>query len=411
MIQALERPFISPFGRACLFGLVALLITALPTHLEASPFNNYVVLANAFLHHHVWIDWPNEKVDAVLFAGKHFVVNDPVPSLLLLPYVAIAGLAANQTLLGGVLAFVAAAAAWRIAENLAVPLGRAAIVCAFMFAGTDLWWTAVLGDVWFLAQTTAVAFTLLALMELSGRKPKGWLVAFYYTLAMGSRFTLVMALPVMAYFVYLGNLDAYRAIYEDRMRRLLSFCSIVAAYGVAWMGYNFARWGVVWDAGHTVFYHEDVTAGSPLGSPFGVRNLPYQIRSFFLAPPFFRCTLKPSFRCLPPYIVPSLRGTALTWTSPALLFAVWGRQPWQSVRALWLATILVAAPSFLYYVNGYTQYGMRHALDFEPFLFVLMLLAAREHVPPWAALLVAYSIMASCYGVWFWVRYVLPYYR
>jgi hypothetical protein len=403
MIEAIGRPFTNPFGRACLFGLVALVITAIPTHLAPTPFNNYVVLANAFLHQHVWIDWPNPKVDAVLYAGRHYVVNDPVPSLLLLPYVAFAGLAANQTLLGGILAFVAAAAAWRIAENLSVPLGRAAVVCAFMFAGTDLWWTAVLGDVWFLAQTTAVAFLLLALMELSGPRPKGWLVALYYAFALGSRFTLVMALPVMAYFVYIGNLDAYRPIYADRARRLLSFCTVVAGYGIAWTSYNIARWGVVWDAGHTVFYHEDVSAGSPYGSPFGLRNVPYQIRSFFVAYPFFRSR--------PPYVIPSLRGTALTWTSPALIFAVWGRQPWQTVRALWLATILVAAPSFLYYVNGYTQFGMRHALDFEPFLFVLMLLAAREELPMWAIVLIGYSIAASVFGVWLWVHYVLPYYR
>jgi hypothetical protein len=403
MIQAVTRPFGSPLGRACLFGLVALAITVIPTHLAPSPFNNYVVLADAFLHRHVWIDWPNPKVDAVTFAGKHYVVNDPVPSLLLLPYVLIAGLGANQTLLGGVLAFVAAAAAWRIAENLAVPLGRAAIICAFMFAGTDLWWTAVLGDVWFLAQTTAVAFVLLALMELSGPKPKAWLVALYYTLAMGSRFTLAMALPVMAYFVYVGNLDAFRPIYEDRGRRLFAFGGVVGAYACAWMGYNVARWGVIWDAGHTVFYHEDVSAGSPFGSPFGLRNLPYQIKSFFVAVPYFRPR--------PPYVIPGMRGTALTWTSPALIFAVWGRSPWQTVRALWIATVLVAAPSFLYYVNGYTQFGMRHALDFEPFLFVLMLLAAREDLPAWVTVLVCYSIAASVFGVWIWVHYVLPYYR
>jgi hypothetical protein len=403
MLHVVARPWADPFGRACLFGFAAVIITFLPTHLQTTPFDNYVVLANAFLHHHIWIDWPNRRIDAVYFGGRHYIVNDPVPSLLLLPYVAFAGLAANQTVLGGVLAFVAAAAAWRVAENLAVPLPRALVVCAFMFAGTDLWWTAVLGDVWFLAQTTAVAFLMLALMELSGPQPKGWLVGLYYVFALGSRFTLIMALPVLAYFVYVGNLDAYRAIYTDRLRRVLSFFGVVALYGCAWTSYNLARWGVIWDAGHTIFYHEDETAGSPYGSPFGLRNLPYQIRSFFLA--------APTFRPRPPYIIPSMRGTALTWTSPALIFAVWARSPWQTVRALWLATVLVAVPSFLYYVNGYTQFGMRHALDFEPFLFVLMLLAAREHLPAWATALVCYSIAATTFGIWIWVRYVLPYYR
>ena len=103
-----------------------------------------------------------------------------------------------------------------------------------------------------------------------------------------------------------------------------------------------------------------------------------------------------------------LRGTALTWTSPALVFAIWARQPWQSVRALWIATVLVAAPSFLYYVNGFTQYGMRHALDFEPFLFVLMLLAARDRLPRWVIALSIYSIAATTYGVWLWATFIVP---
>jgi hypothetical protein len=400
MTAAPVRLAASPLVRACLFGLLAFAITALPSHFHYTPFNNYVVLASAFLHGHVWIDWPNPHIDAVYYYGRHYVVNDPVPSLLLLPYVALVGMAANQTLLGGVLAFVAGAAAWRIAENLEVPLGRAAVICAFIFAGTDLWWTAVLGDVWFLAQTSCVAFLLLALMELSGRNPKGWLVGLYFVLAIGSRFTVAMALPVMAYFVWIGNLDAYRADYRDRTRRLVSFGAVIVAYAVVWMAYNEVRWGVIWDAGHTVFFHEDAQAGSLYGSPFGLHNLRMQIVSFFITAP----------RVLPrfPFIFPSFRGTALTWTSPALVFAIWARQPWQSVRALWIAAICVAAPSFLYYVNGYTQFGMRHALDFEPFLFVLLLLAARDRLPKWETALVCYSIASTAYGIWIWVRFVLP---
>jgi len=58
-----------------------------------------------------------------------------------------------------------------------------------------------------------------------------------------------------------------------------------------------------------------------------------------------------------------LNGIAMTWTSPALAIALFARRPRALVIGLWLATLLVAGPSFLYYVNGYAQFGMRHALD------------------------------------------------
>ena len=69
---------------------------------------------------------------------------------------------------------------------------------------------------------------------------------------------------------------------------------------------------------------------------------------------------------------------------------------------MWAAAILVAVPSFLYYVNGYAQYGMRHALDFIPFLYVLMLLSARVRLPLWVKGLIVYSCVAGSYGVWYW---------
>jgi hypothetical protein len=388
---------LGPFVRACVFGLAAIAITALPSHVKPTPFYNYVLLADAFLHGHVWIDWPGSFIDAVLYNGQRYVVNDPVPALLLVPYVWFVGTSANQTLLAVLLAGVAAAAAWRIAENLDVPRGRAIWICAFLFAGTDLWWGSVLGDVWFLAQTSAVAFMLLSLMELSGPKPRGSLVAFYYVLAIGSRFTVVMALPVVAYLVYLGNLDAYRPLYDQRLRRLAAFGIVVAVFAGLWMYYNYIRWGVVWDSGHTIFFHQDVDAGSPFGSPFGFNHISEQLYSFFV--------LRPRFLPSAPWIYPLRFGTALTWTSPALIYALWAREPYVTVRAMWIAALLAAGPSLLYYVNGYSQFGMRHALDFEPFLFVLMLLAARRQMPKWVPPLVAYSIAATGYGIWFWLTY------
>ena len=68
--------------------------------------------------------------------------------------------------------------------------------------------------------------------------------------------------------------------------------------------------------------------------------------------------------------------------------------------------ILTAMPNFVYYVNGFAQYGMRHALDFIPFLVALMFLAARERLALWAKALILYSCAASLYGVWFWNAYL-----
>jgi len=54
----------------------------------------------------------------------------------------------------------------------------------------------------------------------------------------------------------------------------------------------------------------------------------------------------------------------------------------------------------------FAQFGMRHALDFEPFLVALMMLAVRQRMPIWGKALVAYSIAVGLWGCWYWQTFV-----
>ena len=103
-----------------------------------------------------------------------------------------------------------------------------------------------------------------------------------------------------------------------------------------------------------------------------------------------------------PGMRPEITGLAITWTSPALVLAFFARKPTRLVVALWAAALLVAFPSFIYYVNGFAQFGMRHALDFEPFLVALIMLACRERIPQWGYILLTWSMLAGLWGCWYW---------
>src|SRR5262249_23118513 len=101
-----------------------------------------------------------------------------------------------------------------------------------------------------------------------------------------------------------------------------------------------------------------------------------------------------------------ISGVALTWTSPALILALFARSPLRWTIALWVLALLTAAPNFVYYVNGFAQFGMRHALDFEPFLVALMMLAVRDRFAAWGYALFAYSCVAGLWGIWYWQTFV-----
>jgi hypothetical protein len=383
---------------ALLAGLLGAIVALAFAHGRVTPYDNYVLLASQMLHGQLWIDplWPGPEIDAVLFDGHRYIVNDPVPAILMLPLVAFLGTHANQTLLACLLCGVAVGAAWALLERLGVTDRVAVWLVVFFLAGTDLLWCSMLGDVWFIAQTSAVAFTMLALCELAGKR-RGWLVALWIALALGSRFTLVMALPVVLWWVR----DGFQTR-ATRPRSALAFVGSLVPFFALWAAYNLARWHVPWDAGHTIFYHQDPFMGSVTGSPFGLDNVPTELFSFFVVAPALHAEF--------PYVEPLAFGTALWFTSPALVLAFFAREPRRLVVSLWAATLLVAGPSLLYYANGGSQFGMRHALDFVPFVLVLMGLAARSdlRVPVWRAaqVLIVWSAAAGVFGCWYWNTYL-----
>jgi hypothetical protein len=371
--------------RATLAGLTAFVIGVVSAHGRQTFYDNYVWLARAFLKGRIAIDWPGPYIDALPFRGEHWVIEGPFPALLALPFVAVFH-DANQTLIALALAAVAVSACWVTCERLGLGIGKTAWITAFLFAGTQLWWCAMLGDVWFLAHVAAVACTFVALAELVGPR-RGWVVGLAATAATFSRFGLVLAVPVYAWLLWCERSG------NDRRRALVGFAAVLGLGALLWVAYNLARWGVWYDIGYTAWYHQD-EVGSPVGSPFQLRYLPMQVQAFFLqGVGWYRRY---------PWVVPGLGGVALTLVSPAFVIALFARRPRGLAIGLWLAALLVAGPSFIYYVTGYAQFGMRHALDFAPFLVVLMALAVRTGINLFERGLIVWSILVSSWGVWFW---------
>jgi len=378
-------------------GVLAAFACAAASGFRATPYDNFVLLADAFRHGRVWIDWPGPYIDALPYHGRYYVIEAPLPALLLLPAVMLRGTLASQSLLSAILGGVAVWATWEIGERLRVVVLARTAICGLLFFGTDLFWAATFGDVWFIAHVASVAFTMLALLELAGAR-RGWLVALFAACAVESRFALVLALPVYGAMLALGIGDAPSAEPRaGRLRRLATFGAMLVPFVAFYLWYDVARWGSLDDIGYTAWFHQD-SAGSPFGSPFALRYLGYELQSFFVQ----GAGLQPTF----PYVVPTLSGLALEYTSPALVLAFFARGARSFVAALWVATLLTATPDFIYYVNGYAQFGMRHALDFEPYLAVLALLATRRAYGPavtalWG-LLLAYSMAVGGWSVWYW---------
>ncbi|MGD1065389.1 MAG: hypothetical protein ABR975_01060, partial [Vulcanimicrobiaceae bacterium] len=131
---------------AYLAALAAFLVILASSHLRSTQQNNYVRVADAWLHGHMWMDWPGRWMDAVAYHGQHYGVDGPVPAIFVIPSVLLWGTAANQTTIAILFAAVAVGLAWRLAEKLGVrDTGTLTYLTLFLVAGTDVWWCAELG--------------------------------------------------------------------------------------------------------------------------------------------------------------------------------------------------------------------------------------------------------------------------
>src|SRR3954467_7705711 len=164
--------------------VLALVLYVLGNGERLNFYNHFVWQADAFLHGRVSIPYPVPEgasdepfndyfqdvlpVDGTLVGpdgvatGAALVPFPPLPALVLLPLVAVQGLAADQGLLLAGLAAIGVGLAWWVLGRLPITLEVRALVTVFFALGTVWWWTAVVGSTWYFAHVVATDLGLLA---------------------------------------------------------------------------------------------------------------------------------------------------------------------------------------------------------------------------------------------------------
>jgi hypothetical protein len=348
-------------------------------------YNNYALLADAWRDGRIWIYQPPASIDALQYLGHWYIIEAPIPAVLMLPLVLIFGAAANQTLVAIACAAVLVAAIDVTLGRMGIGDGTRAWIVAFTAAGTVLWWCASFPAVWMFAHIAGAMFLALVFAEWYGHR-RPWLLGLLLACAALSRFpTVLCALPLFLWLM----LDTPAS---SRLRAALSAIAGAAPLFILYAIYNYARWHTFSDIGYTLWYHQD-QVGEPTGSPFRLQYLPFNLYSFLLLAPGYVQTF--------PWVQPTGAGVALTLTSPALILSFAAPARSRETVALGVAALLVAVPSLLYYVNGSEQFGMRHAMDFLP---PLLLLCARgfDRCPRGMSIaLIVYSLIANAFGEYY----------
>lgn len=354
--------------------LVVVLVASLvdPIRRASGETNLHALQAQAFLQGR--FDLSRHYHDTAVFEGRYYVPFPPAPAILMLPFVALLGVHATNTVVWSLaVTFLSAWLMWRILRRLGVDRRARPWLLTAFFLGTVYWSCMTMsGGVWFTAHIASVVAFLLAVDEALGKK-RGLLVGLYLGIAFLSRqLTLALAPFLLALLLWEGEPVAVHL----RWQRTLGLAASCAACGVLYLAFNWARFGDPFDTGYRYLQLNGFLLARFLDH--GLFSARYVL---FNALYLFVQGFHINFGGNRSLLVQGMDGfgTSLLAASPFLLTALAARWRKPLLWAAWVSVALCLVPQLFYYNNGWWQInGQRFAMDFLPLLMILAGLGVKQ---------------------------------
>jgi hypothetical protein len=335
-----------------------------------------------------------ERREIVSRTDTWYVSFPPGPALVLLPAVAVRGIAAPDVLITCLFAALIpvvfllwfdrergreagrgrehlwAAAAWTFASPAA-------------FVGAH-------GRVWFTAQVFgALCLTLYLASSWNLRRP-AW-AGLWLGLAIACRPHLAFALPF--FMTEWWRVSAGRRRWEAALR----FAIPLAVVGAVLMTLNVQRFDDPFEFGHRYLDIRWQQRMQEVGM-FSTEYLGRNLRCAFSLLPVWRDG--PWDGRLPRV---SLHGSSILLGAPWVLALAWARDRCPQRWGLLISAVAVAVPSLLYQNSGQIQFSYRFAIDWLPMILAAIVFGGGAR-RPWFPMLVGVGAIWQLYGAWLFGR-------
>lgn len=461
----LAEPYVQGFVLPASFFLITFLVYWYGGPQETI-FDNHVNQANSLLHGHLDLvpEYSGFITEPALKDGKMYLQHGLGPALLLLPSVAIFGRDVNQTFVSVLLAAACAPLVyWIVRTQVKSVASQIWLVLLFMF-GTIFWYVGANGGVWFLSHTATMFFMLVAIWATLGRR-QPMLAAAAVGAAFLCRSTVAVSFPF--FLIMFSDMWWEPDSGGGLLRRidpepLLRMAAGAAPFVLFAMVVNYLRFDNPLEGGYSYGeqVHQDHLQWLYNHGVLHISYIPRHIPAMFEEVRVLQTDA--------PYVLPTLSGMAIWATTPAFFVALFARvrdarvaiggalalavavgliigqevsDLWNAgledvdvplglnllpfwvmigvaaysghrardrlVIACWAAIIPIAFTLFLFAATGWAQFGYRYALDFYPFLFLLVVRAANERMRWYVVALILASIIVNLWGV-VWLYHFQP---
>ncbi|AWN49568.1 hypothetical protein DK419_27195 [Methylobacterium terrae] len=380
---------------AALGALALLGLLVLRGALRDPGLNSHGALADALLHGRLWIESCPE-IDCALFQGRTYVIFPPLPALVALPFVAVFGFPGFKgfVLLAMALGAISLWAWHRIFRALDVEEPDALwLLAAIAFASPLFQVTLRAEGVWFYAQSVGFLMTTLSLWAVICRRSLP-LAGLFVALAFLCR-QMAIFYPLFLLLLALPRHEGWRETARGLMRPVLLAGIPVAIALLAYVAYNYARFGSPTETGYA-FIHNPGSAGFIWRR---ITEVGLFSRDYVLFNALYLFLQGIHFEFGGPYLTQltgiDRSGSGLLVMSPWLLLAFYARLD-RAFAAGALVIAIIAGITLFYHSNGADQTAtQRYTLDWLPILIVLMLRGERPRAFAALPLLVTWGILAN----------------
>lgn len=332
---------------------------------------------------------------------NYYVYFGPLSSLMLLPFVFIFGEKVPQVSLGVFSMIVSFLCVYLIALRFKFGKTDSLWLSTFFVFSTVLFSSSVINITAYQVEALGVPFILLAITTYLYKR-NAFFVGLFIGLALLTRITLVGAVAFFFFEIFYKRFTVKQFI--------ILLIPVVMALGLIG-AYNNRRFHSVLETGYKYNISkasDHIKKNHELGEISPI-HLPGNVYSFLIMSPeplFQKGT--DGFALQFPYMKANPWGIAIWFTSPLFLFLILHFKKSKYTLSASLTALILSLPVFLWYSIGYAQFGYRYALDFLPFLFLLLLPCLSPKLSKVAIALIIIGVLFNLiYSISMWEMYPL----
>lgn len=303
--------------------------------------------------------------DIADYKYNFYLYFGPFASILLMPFVAMWGISTPQYIIGIISLIACFILVYLISKKFELNTIDSLWLALFFDFSSVLFSLSVMNISAYQVEALGAPLLLLSLYEYFTKK-RGLIIGIFLGLAVMTRFTLLLS---VSFFIV-------EFIRKRITQKGILFILIPIVISCILLGfYNQRRFHSFFETGYSynISLKGFIAKQNLKHGVTNVSHIPANLYSFLIMSPQPLVADRFGFYLKYPYLTASNWGMAIWYTSPLFLLLIFRHKRNKYFLSSLIAVISISIPLFTYYSIGGTQFGYRYAIDFLPFLLLLLI--------------------------------------